>query len=139
MRSGGARKEDRKKSVFKKPELEVFRQLLVARRQALAGNVQQLEDEALRRSSRDASGDLSTMPIHLADIGTDNFEQDFSLGLIENEEQELVEINAALVRLDDGKYGSCETCSTVISKERLKAVPYARLCISCKRKEEESG
>jgi RNA polymerase-binding transcription factor DksA len=114
-----------------------FHQLLLRKRQELVGDVAQLEGEAFRKNRQDAAGDLSTMPIHMADLGTDNFEQDVTLGLIESEEEELREIDAALDRIKKGAYGRCETCSKMIPKPRLKVIPYARLCVECKKRQEE--
>jgi RNA polymerase-binding protein DksA len=88
------------------------------------------------KKGSDAAGDLSTLPMHLADMGTDSFEQDMSLGLMENETDELHEIEEALERIKDGSFGLCENCKKRIPKERLKAIPYARLCVDCKMKEE---
>lgn len=112
-------------------ELEEFRELLVARRTMLLGDVQNLESKAFQDGA-----DLSTLPLHMADQGTDNSEQDITLGLMENERTELREINEALERLHEGSYGFCETCERPIARERLYAIPYARLCFECKRKEE---
>lgn len=128
------------KSPYSKAELETYRHWLLERRGALSGNVTKMEDEALRRSRQDATGDLSSMPIHMADMGSDTFEQDFTLGLIENEEQELGAIEDALERIAEGTFGVCEECSKLIPKERLKAIPQAALCLECKQKEEgEAG
>lgn len=127
------------KSPFSKSELETYRGWLLDRRNALSGNVTKMEDEALRRSRQDATGDLSSMPIHMADMGSDTFEQDFTLGLIENEEAELGAIEEALERIEEGTFGVCEECLKSIPKERLKAIPHAALCLECKRKEEGEG
>ncbi len=120
-----------------KDELEQIRRQLISRRDMLAGNVDRMEDEALRHSGQSATGDLSSMPFHMADLGTDNFEQEMTLGLIENEEEEMREIGEALERLVEGHFGVCEECNKTIPKERVKAIPYTRMCVECKRKEEE--
>lgn len=125
--------------LLNKEELEQIRRALLARSEMLAGNVNRMEDEALRNAGQSASGDLSSMPFHMADLGTDNFEQEMTLGLIENEEEELREIGDALQRIEAGGFGSCEDCGKTIPKERIKAIPYTRLCVECKRKEEEEG
>lgn len=119
-----------------KAKMDVFRRNLLALRQRLNGDVSHLTEEALRRNQKDASGNLSSMPIHMADIGTDNFEQEFTLSLLANEEQVLQEIAAALERLDDGTFGRCEECGSDIPKPRLEALPYARCCVDCARKNE---
>jgi RNA polymerase-binding transcription factor DksA len=118
-----------------KAELAEFKALLTRRRRVLSGDVETLEGEACKKGA-DAAGDLSTLPMHLADLGTDSFEQDISLGLMENESDEIREIEEALERIKDGSFGLCETCKKRIPKERLKAIPYARLCVNCKKKEE---
>ncbi len=117
-------------------DLENFRKLLLAKRRVLAGDVNGLEQAALHNSRQDASGDLSKVPLDMADIGSDNFEQEFTLNLIQTEQETLRDIEDALVRIDGGAYGQCETSGKVIAKTRLKALPHARLCMACKREEE---
>lgn len=118
-------------------ERREFRQMLFQRRMLLAGDVNHMQDSALKESVARAAGDLSTVPFHMADVGSDNYDHEFTLGLIENEEDELREIDAALDRLEKGEYGMCESCQKRIPKGRLKVIPYARLCIDCKRCEED--
>ncbi len=114
-------------------ELEGFRTLLLEARKQLLGNVDHMQDEALRKTRSDASGDLSLMPIHMADIGTDNYEREFTISLIENETETLKEIDAALERMKNGAYGICEATQQPIGKERLMAKPWARFTIEHKR------
>ena len=116
-----------------------FRELLIQRRQLIEGDVNHMHDNTLNKSAATASGDLSTVPFHMADVGTDNYEHEFTLGLIENEEEELREIDEAIERLDSGDFGTCEICEKPIPKARLKVIPYARLCITCKRDEENGN
>jgi len=123
------------KGGLSKSELNEFKVLLLHRKKVLQGDVKTLEDEACKKGS-DAAGDLSTLPMHLADLGTDSFEQDISLGLMENESDEIHEIQDAFERIKDGSFGLCESCRKKIPKERLRAIPYARLCVACKKKEE---
>lgn len=117
-------------------QYEEFRAALLQRRAVIMGDVAQMHDSALKKSVAAASGDLSTVPYHMADVGTDNYDHEFTLGLIENEEVELREIDEALDRLDKGVFGICDACKKPIPKSRLKIIPYARLCIECKRDEE---
>lgn len=124
---------------MKAGELASFRKLLLERRQVLAGDVNRMGDEAMRKSRQSASGDLSSMPFHMADIGTDNYEQEFTLGLIENEEDELRAIDDALEKIEEGTFGTCESCGGPIKKARLKAMPHARNCIDCQKVEEEKS
>ena len=119
---------------FSKAELAEFRTLLNVRKRILQGDVKGLESEAMKKGAD--GGDLSTIPMHLADLGTDSFEQDMSLGLMESESDELQQIEEAFERIVDGTFGLCETCKKKVPKERLKAIPYSRLCVGCKMKEE---
>jgi RNA polymerase-binding transcription factor DksA len=122
-----------------KTELQAYRDLLESLRTRHNGDVSHLADEALRRTGGGAVGNLSNMPIHMADLGTDNFEQEFTLNLLQNEEQLLDEIAAALERMRLGKFGLCEECQVAIPKARLQAVPYARYCVDCARKLEQQS
>lgn len=113
--------------VLSREEFAHFREMLLAKRADLVGDVSTLHDEA-QRSRRDAAGDLSTMPIHMADLGTDNYERELTLGLIEGEHALLNEIDEALVRIQDGRYGRCLATGKPIGKARLKAKPWAQYC-----------
>jgi len=121
---------------FSSDELEAFRRLLIEKRRELAGDVDHMENEALRRTRTDASGDLSMMPIHMADIGTDNYEQEFTIGLIAGERATLREIDEALQRIDDRTYGVCLATHKPIGKARLKARPWSKYCIEYVRAQE---
>ncbi len=110
---------------MKKAELNVYRDRLVALRSRLRGDVNQMANAALKKTRSEANGDLSSMPIHMADIGSDNFEQEFTLSLMENEEGTLDAIATALERIESGTFGQCEECSVKIPKTRLNAIPYA--------------
>jgi DnaK suppressor protein len=124
-----------------KIQLEKYRQQLEHMRGRLKGDVSHLTGEALRHAGGEASGSLSNTPIHMADLGSDNFEQEFTFSLLENEEQTLEEIAAALVRIDQGRYGTCEgeNCGKVIPKARLDALPFTRHCVECARKLQQSA
>jgi RNA polymerase-binding transcription factor DksA len=122
-----------------KAELDAYRDSLIALRDRHNGDVSHLADEALRRTGGGAAGNLSNMPIHMADLGTDNFEQEFTLSLLQNEEQVLEEIAAALDRIKHGSFGQCEDCHQSIPKPRLQAVPYTRYCVECARKLEQNS
>src|SRR5438105_1616092 len=117
--------------VMNKAELETYRQQLLDLGKGLKNKVSDLEHEALRKAGGEASGNLSNTPIHMADLASDNFEQEVSISMLETEEQMLEEIAAALERMDHGTFGRCEECGKEIAKERLRALPYARYCIDC--------
>jgi len=122
-----------------KRDREEFKKLLIRRREQLSGEVEKLSDEALRHNRQDAAGDLSSMPIHMADIASDNFEKELNLDFIQMESAELRNIDDALTRLEEGNFGICEVCGEPIPKARLRVVPHARLCVACKREEEVQG
>jgi len=128
-----APKVEKIESPLSKAELKQFKVLLVLRKRQLLGDVNKMETEALKKAD---AGDLSSLPMHMADQGTDNFEQDITLGLMESEGEELQEIQEAIDRIADNSFGVCENCKKAIPKPRLKAIPYTRLCLACKKKEE---
>lgn len=119
----------RRKSTLTAAEIKNFKRMLLEKWVEIVGDVSLMENGALKKSRLDAAGDLSSMPIHMADIGTDNFEQEFALGLMDSERKLLVEIRDALKRIADKVYGICEGTGKPISKARLKANPWARYCI----------
>jgi len=141
-KSPSSRKSAKKKAIpvytktneYLTPEdVEHFQHLLVEKMQEIVGDVNSIEDEALKKSRLDATGDLSSMPIHMADIGTDNYEQEFALNLLDSERKILHEIAEALQRIEDNTYGICEVTGRGISKARLEARPWAKYCIEYAR------
>ena len=122
-----------KKTRLTADDTERFKQTLLEKRKEIVGNVNEMEDEALKKSRLDAAGDLSSMPIHMADIGTDNYEQEFALGLMDSERKLLKEIDDALQRIEQGTYGICEATRKPIAKARLEAQPWARYCVEYAR------
>jgi DnaK suppressor protein len=119
---------------MKKAELKVYKDRLLLLRARLRGDVHAMADSALKQTRSESSGDLSFMPIHMADLGTDNFEQEFTLSLMENEETTLAQIDAALERIEEGAYGNCVECEARIPKTRLNAIPYTPHCVKCASK-----
>ena len=106
-------------------EIRRFKAMLLAKRNEILRNVISMEEETLRKSRTD----LSSMPVHMADVGTDNYEMENTLGLMDSERKLLVEIEDALARIEDGTYGICEGSNQPIPKERLKAIPWAKYCV----------
>lgn len=123
---------------MKAVELAQYKKTLLELRQKLVENVNFMEDEALGKSRQEASGDLSNVPIHMADVGTDNYDRDLTIGLIQNGEEELRAIDEALERIGNKTYGTCEECGKKVSKVRLTALPYVKNCIECQRQEEKA-
>jgi DnaK suppressor protein len=120
---------------MKKAEALAFKEKLHAIRSRLRGDVSAMAEVALRKSGMEGS-DSNGMPIHMAELGSDNFEQEFTLGLMEAEEDTLTLIEAALERVSNGSYGRCVECDGAISKARLNAIPYTPVCIKCAEKQE---
>lgn len=116
------------KSPLTKTQLKEFKKLLLDKRQDLVGDMNGIHAETFG-----SAGDLSNMPTHPADIGSDNFEQEFTLGLLESERQMLTEINEALDRIDAGTYGICLGTGEAINLARLKARPWAKYGIEYAR------
>ena len=123
----------------KTDELESYRSSLLTLRARLKGDLDQMTDEALNRGNGDGSGNLSNVPLHMADVGTENYDQEFTLGLIENEQETLEQVMEALARVDAGTYGTCQECGNPVAKPRLQALPHTRYCIECARKVETRG
>lgn len=119
------------KRLFKKAELKVYRERLLALRGRLRGDVSKMAENAL-----ESNGDHSSVPLHMADIGSDNFEQEFTLSLMANDEGTLVAIEDALSRVEAGTYGICEgeDCGANIPKTRLNAIPHTPYCVKCAEK-----
>ena len=82
-------------------------------------------------------GETSTLPIHLADLGSDNFEQELTLSLVGSEKAALDQIELALQRLGEGNYGICEECGKRIPEPRLEAIPYTTVCVGCAELQEQ--
>ncbi len=120
-----------------KKELERFSKILLKKREVILSEIQHIEKNALNKSQRDASGDLSAYTFHMADVATDSFDREFSLGIATNVQQKILyAIDEALKRIDDKTYGNCVRCEKPIAKKRLLVVPYAGLCVECQSKEE---
>lgn len=121
-----------------KTDLKSFRDQLRMLQARLRGDVKDLAIGAFERDGESRS------PTHMAELGSENYEQDFALDLIRNEQETLGEISAALARIDGGQFGMCEACleegktdrKSCIPKTRLRAIPWARNCVECERKRE---
>ncbi len=124
------RKKPKGKSPMTKAQLKTFREMLLEKRRELVGDMTGIEAEAFGGDRDESKGDISDHP---ADAGTDNFEQEFSLGLLESERVLLAEIDAALHRIDEGTYGICLGTGKPIGVPRLKARPWAPYSIEYAR------
>jgi DnaK suppressor protein len=114
-----------------------FRDLLADRRRQVSNALDNLHKENAR-SLEDETGELvsGSADQHMADTATETVEREIGNTLELHDERLLVAIDAALARIDAGTYGKCVNCGAQIPEERLEAMPWATLCIDCKRKEE---
>jgi RNA polymerase-binding transcription factor DksA len=116
-------------------QLEEFKQLLLKKRQQLVGDITGMENEALRAGS----GSLSNMPSHLAEQGSEAYDQSLSLNLAAADRKLLREIDDALQRIEDGTYGICELSLKPIKIERLRELPWARHSMEAARELERQS
>jgi RNA polymerase-binding protein DksA len=116
-----------------------FEQRLLAERQKILKEMGHLENTVLKVNQRDSAGDLSGYSFHMADVGTDAMEREKAFMFASNEGALLKEIDEALRKVYGGEFGVCENCGRPIARARLEAMPYARLCLSCKELEERTG
>jgi DnaK suppressor protein len=120
-------RKKKQNKVLSNKDIAKLKEMLLIKRKEILGDVVYMEGEALRRER----SDLSNFPSHLADAGSDNFEIENTLGLMDSERKILKEIDAALSRIEDGTYGICEGNSESIPRQRLEAIPWARYCVVC--------
>ena len=93
-------------------------------------------NELLKQPQREAGGEISGYRTHIADQGGETYQREVASQLTSQESAILVEIDEALKRISDGRYGICEICRAKIPKARLEIIPYARLCIKDKQKKD---
>jgi len=122
---------------FTKKELEYFKKLILKMKEKLLDEIKHISQDTLKTSQKDAAGDISGYTYHMADVATDTYDREFSLGLASNERQSLYELDEASKKIEEGTFGICEECKSLISKTRLKVVPFARLCVKCQEKKEK--
>jgi DnaK suppressor protein len=118
-------------------DTERFRTLLVEQRQAVVDALEHLHREN-RGSLEEGTGELvsGSADQHMADTATETVDREIDYTLEEHDERMLLAIDAALARIDKGTFGTCVNCGAQIAEARLEAMPWATLCIDCKRKEE---
>jgi len=126
------------KNKMTKKEKEYFKKLIIKQREEILEEIKRISEDTLRKSQKDATGDISGYTYHMADVATDTYDREFSLGLATDEHKIIYELNDALKRLEEDTYGICENCKNPIPKTRLKAIPYARFCIKCQQAKEKS-
>ncbi|QJX01267.1 TraR/DksA family transcriptional regulator [Frigoriglobus tundricola] len=119
---------------MKEMEADPIRHQLLELARRIRGDVGALTAEVCCGTGGQSSGNLTNIPGEdRAERGSDCFDDDVTIDLLELGSARLGEVNAALDRLDGGTFGRCEGCARAISRERLRAIPFARLCITCAR------
>jgi DnaK suppressor protein len=122
-----------------KTQLAEFKRLLLDLRRKLTNNIDQLHNDALKTAGETVD-ELSDVPAeHMADLGSDNFVRDLKIGILQDSDAELCDVNLALEKIDKGVFGRCEHCNSEIGVKRLRALPFARLCIQCRQAEEQKN
>jgi DnaK suppressor protein len=112
------------------PKLEPYKKLLLKTKEQITGDISGLSDEN-KGSGNDRGGDVSGHALHMADVATDMYDREFALGLAANDRELLYQVNEALERIEEGKFGLCITCKKPIPATRLKAIPHAQTCMKC--------
>lgn len=118
-----------------KREMKKFQKLLLDEQARLSRGIKTLEEDTMEGTLRDGGGDLTSF----AEAGTDYNDRDTALRLASSESEWLREISDALLRIDEGTYGTCEGCKKEIPKKRLEVFPSARYCVQCQSKIEKEG
>jgi DnaK suppressor protein len=108
-------------------DLAAHRGKLLALRARLRGDMTQMEDNALNKDQ----SRTTSMPINMAELGSDSSDQELTLSLLGSDKQALDQIEAAIGRIEDGSFGRCEECGGRIPRSRLEAIPYAAQCVQC--------
>lgn len=121
-----------------KKESEQYRKMLLKIKERLTEDIKHISQDTLNKSQKEACGDISGYTLHMADVATDAYDREFSLGLASNDRDALIQINDALKRIEDGKYGACQQCAKPIAKTRLKALPFTSFCLKCQQAEEKA-
>jgi len=123
------------KSTLSRKEIDELKDKLVAERRDLQAQLDELEESTFSVNQSDLTGEMG-FDEEYADAGTATFEREKDLSLVNNLRDLIERIDKALIKVDDGTYGLCERCGKPIEKPRLKALPYASLCLKDKQAEE---
>lgn len=129
---------ERKNRAADPKKLEHFKNRLIKEKETLTKELNEINEGNLHMLQSDMSGETAHDE-HLADSGTATFERERDLTLENNIKDLLTRVEAALAKMDKGTYGVCDRCTGEIDPARMKAVPYANLCITCKKEEENRG
>lgn len=121
------------KKFMDKKKVEFYKKLLLKLKDEFVhdiSNMSKSQDGGAGGESRDVSGHV----LHMADVATDMYDREFSLGLASNEREVLHKVDLALKKIDEKRYGVCVECEHPIAEARLKAIPYTETCLKCQEK-----
>lgn len=121
------------KTDLSKKDLEFYKEVLLDLRSKIVGDLQHLENDSLKKSTEELTGDHADV----IDTAQDEFDREFVLSLAANEQQILNKIDVALHKIEDGTYGICEKYGTPIPKKRLMAMPYTTMCLKAQEEQEK--
>jgi DnaK suppressor protein len=119
---------------MKTADIDHFRDELEKLGNRIQSHASSLAEQTMDGGGGKGSGELSNAPLHLGDMGTQEYIQDLNATFLQNEAYLANEVVAALRRLEEGTFGTCEGCGKSIPKGRLEAIPYARFCVECAEK-----
>jgi RNA polymerase-binding transcription factor len=121
---------------MRKTELQRFRKLLMEEKERVSQSLAQHEKIIMHTDDQSGLEAGKAHSNHMADQGSDEFQYETTIKFAKTEGRYLYNIEEALRRIEDGTYGKCQECTQAIGLPRLKRLPYTRLCIDCKEKEE---
>ena len=121
---------------MRKTELQRFRKLLMGEKERVSQSLAQHEKIIMHTDDQSGLETGKAHSNHMADQGSDEFQYETTIKFAKTEGRYLYNIEEALRRIEDGTYGKCQECNAAIGLPRLKRLPYTRLCIECKEKEE---
>jgi RNA polymerase-binding protein DksA len=126
-----ARKVEPRAGLKASEELEKFRSVLLTERERLEAELQEIESRTARTSESERANELSGYEDHPADLASETFEREKDIAIAESVESLLHRVETALEKLERGSYGICDACGRPIKKARLRALPFATLCLAC--------
>jgi RNA polymerase-binding protein DksA len=127
------------KARLAKKDFKLYNEKLLNLKDDILNQIREQAKETFMKTQKEMSGDMSGYGLHIADAASDNYERDFSLDLVAGERKIVLEIDAALKRIQEGVYGICEKSGKPIRKVRLNAIPYARYTKKCQEELEKEN
>lgn len=114
-----------------KKDKDRYRKMLLERKQEISYLLSEFNNDSKQVETGIAQD--------VGDKAESSYTKEFLLSLSDSERRQLLMIDAALKRIEDGDFGACQSCGKIITKKRLNVVPWAPLCIECQQKEEEES